>query len=67
MVFPKSVSTWGVSTCGTSSRYRNDAITEKLSLSEDAVKEHLHGIFSKLGISNSSELTFGGYRAIHEG
>jgi DNA-binding CsgD family transcriptional regulator len=37
--------------------YRNDAIAEKLSLSDEAVKEHLNSIFAKLGISNSSELS----------
>jgi DNA-binding NarL/FixJ family response regulator len=36
--------------------YRNKQIAEKLSISEQTVKNHLHNIFEKLGICDRREL-----------
>lgn len=44
--------------------YRNVGIAEKLHLSEQTVKNHLHSIFTKLGVSDRLELAL---YAIHNG
>ena len=45
--------------------YLNKEIAEKLFISEQTVKNHLHNIFEKLGVSNRLELAL--YIVQHQG
>ena len=44
--------------------YRNREMAEKMLISEQTVKNHLHSIFDKLGVSDRLELAL---YAIHQG